>query len=214
VLFNEMVRRARERGWYAGAEETVPGTPLVALIALMARDVLLEMSRRHRAAEKVKRAMGVLKAFASVSVVGVRLDINAEAVTGTADTGILELDLRRLFVTIGALAQLQGVGALFALDEVHAIGNSDLYTFNSALHATAQQELPVAFVGAGLFPSWQGSGPPEEDPQRDAVPADEFDSLLVGLARQNLIAMESTRSQMFGLSSEISLSVPRLAEYL
>lgn len=164
VLVNTLVRKARERGWFVGAQEAIPQTPLPALIALMARDVLMEMSTRHRAADRARRALGILKAFASVSIVGVRLNINTEAVTGTADTGILELDLRRLFVEIGEIAQLQDIGVLFALDEVQTIPHKELRVLHSALHGTAQLGLPVAFLGAGLFPSWQGSGSAEPDP--------------------------------------------------
>ncbi|MEU6669234.1 ATP-binding protein [Streptomyces sp. NPDC046727] len=164
VLFNLMVERARERGWFVGAEEAIPGTQMSALIALMARDVLLEMSTRHRFTDRVRRALGILKAFASVSVAGLRLDINAEAVTGTADTGIIELDLRRLVLEIGEIARLQGIGVLFALDEVHIIPNEDLYALNAALHAAAQRALPVSFLGSGLFPSWQATGAEMADP--------------------------------------------------
>ncbi|MEU1313347.1 ATP-binding protein [Streptomyces cinnamoneus] len=164
VLFNAMVGQARERGWCVGAEEAIPGTELSALVALMARDVLMEMSARHRFADRVRRALGILKAFASVSVAGLRLDINAETVSGTADTGIIELDLRRLIIEIGEIAKLQAVGALFALDEVHIIPNHTLGVLNSALHAAGQHGLPVAFLGSGLFPSWQASGHEVLDP--------------------------------------------------
>jgi len=155
VLLNALVDLARSRGWAVGAEEAIPETPLPALIALLAREVLMEMSSRHRLTDRIKRALGVLKAFASVSVAGVRLDINVDAITGTADTGILELDLRRLFVELGEIAKAHSVGVAFALDEVHTLGPGELSCLHSALHATAQRGLPVAFLGAGLFPSWQ-----------------------------------------------------------
>ncbi|MEV6010800.1 AAA family ATPase [Streptomyces sp. NPDC051976] len=164
-LFNAMTSRAKHRGWYVGAEAAIPDTPLPALIALLAHDVLLAMSARHRAVDRVKRAMGILKAFTSVSVAGIRLDINSEAVTGTADSGILELDLRRLFTEIGEIAQAQSVGVLFALDEVHVLGNDELRVLDSALHRSTQRQLPVAFLGAGLFPSWQGTGLHTFDPR-------------------------------------------------
>jgi hypothetical protein len=155
VLFNALVDLARARGWAVGAEEAVPGAPLPTLVALLAREALLSMSTRHRLTDRIRRALGVLKAFASVSVVGIRLDIDVDAVTGTADTGILELDLRRLLVELGEIAAAQGTGVLFALDEVHTLGQEDLRHLDSALHATAQRGLPVAFLGSGLFPSWQ-----------------------------------------------------------
>ena len=126
----------------------------------------LEMSRRHRVAANVRRVLGILKAFTAVSALGVTLSIDADAVTGAADTGIFSRDLRRLFVEIGELAQQQSVGVIFALDEVHRLDEDDLGDLNSALHQTAQRQLPIAFVGAGLFPSWQRSGREEVDPIR------------------------------------------------
>ncbi|MEV6010786.1 ATP-binding protein [Streptomyces sp. NPDC051976] len=158
VLHNELLRRARNRGWYVAAEEAIAGAPLPALIAVMARDVLLQMRATNRLSDRVKRALGVLKAFVSVSVAGIKLEINTDPVPGTADTGILELDLRRLFVEIGEVARSQGVGVLFALDEVHTLPDAALATVDTAIHGTAQRSLPVAFLGTGLFPSWKGTG--------------------------------------------------------
>ena len=166
VLLNELVKNAQERGWFVASEEVIPGTPLSTLIAVLAHEVLLEMSGRHRAAAKVRRALGVLKAFTAVSALGVSLSIDADAVTGTADTGIFSRDLRHLFIEIGELAKEQSVGVAFALDEVHVLHEGALEDLNSALHQTAQRRLPVVFIGAGLFPSWQKSGDQREDPTR------------------------------------------------
>jgi hypothetical protein len=162
VLLNQLVANAKQRGWFAACDEVIPDTPLSALIALQAHEVLLEMSKRHRIAANVRRVLGVLKAFTAVSALGVTLNIDVDAVTGTADTGIFDRDLRRLFIEIGELAREQSVGVVFALDEVHALAMSELSVLNSALHQTAQRELPVVFIGAGLFPSWQ-NGPDRPD---------------------------------------------------
>jgi hypothetical protein len=164
VLLNELVKNAQQRGWFVASEEVIPGTSLSVLIAVLAHEVLLEMSTRHRVAANVKRVLGILKAFTAVSALGVTLSIDADAVTGTADTGIFSRDLRRLFIEIGELAKQQSVGVVFALDEVHTLNEDELDDLNSALHQTAQRQLPVAFIGAGLFPSWQNSGGQEVDP--------------------------------------------------
>jgi hypothetical protein len=164
VLLNELVKNAKRRGWFVAADEAIPGTSLSALVAILAHEVLLEMSTRHRLAANVRRVLGILKAFTAVSALGVTLSIDVDAVTGTADTGIFSRDLRRLFVEIGELAAQQSVGVLFALDEVHTLAEGELADLNSALHQTAQRQLPVAFIGAGLFPSWQNSGRVGSDP--------------------------------------------------
>jgi hypothetical protein len=156
--------RAQQRGWFTASDEVIPGTSLSALIAVQAHEVLLAMSSRHRIAANVRRVLGILKAFTSVSALGISLTIDVDAVSGTADTGIFSRDLRRLFIEIGQLAKQQGVGVALALDEVHSLLDDELDDLNSALHQTAQRELPVAFIGAGLFPSWQNSGGGESDP--------------------------------------------------
>jgi hypothetical protein len=165
VLLKELVTKAREREWFAASEEVSSSMPLPALVALLAHETLMQMSGKKRAADRVRRALGVLKAFSSVSVLGVKLNIEVEAVTGTADTGMFDRDLRRLFVELGETAREQGVGIVFALDEVHVLAQKELDSLNAALHATAQERLPVAFIGSGLFPSWQ-SGSEKPDPTR------------------------------------------------
>jgi hypothetical protein len=164
VLLNELVRNAQERGWFVASEEVIPGTSLSDLIAVLAHEVLLEMSRKQRVAANVRRVLGVLKAFTAVSALGVTLNIDVDAVTGTADTGIFSRDLRHLFIEIGNLARQQSVGVAFALDEIHTLRERELDDLNSALHQTAQRKLPVVLVGAGLFPSWQKSGSEGDDP--------------------------------------------------
>lgn len=155
VLLNELVAVARERGWVAAKEEVGPSLSLPALIAVMAHESLREMSVRHRTTARLQRAFGVLKAFSAVSALGVTLNIDAGAVAGTADSGLFERDLRQLFVELGETARERGVGVLLAFDEMHALGDRELDSLDAALHRTAQEGLPVAIVGAGLFASWQ-----------------------------------------------------------
>jgi hypothetical protein len=155
VLLNELVGQAQTRGWFTAPEEVTPGSNLPRLAAFMARDVLFEMSARRRFSERVQRALGVLKAFTSVKAFGIELTVDAEAVPGKADTGDLARDLRGLFVELGTLARDHDVGVLFALDEIHALGERELDALHFALHRAAQDNLPIAFVACGLFPSWQ-----------------------------------------------------------
>jgi hypothetical protein len=195
VLLNQLAENARQRGWFVAAEEVIPRSTFSSLIAIMAHEILLEMSRRHRVAANVRRALGILKAFTAVSALGVTLQIDAEAVTGAADTGIFSRDLRRLFIEIGELARQQGVGVTFALDEVHVLSPRELDELNSALHQTAQRSLPVTFLGAGLFPSWQNSGVEQPDPaslssyatRMDTVTYVRLDPLSHDEARQALV---------------------------
>lgn len=164
VLLNTLIDRARERGWFAAVEEVTPGSSLPRLLAFMARDVLFEMSARRRLGDRVQRAFGVLKAFTSVKAFGIEIAIDAEAVPGKTDTGDLARDLRGLFVELGTLARDHGVGVVFGLDEVHVLDERELDALHFALHKAAQDNLPIAFVPCGLFPSWQNGAQKEGSP--------------------------------------------------
>ena len=164
ALFNHLLEAAGGRGWSVGAEEAIPGTDLSALIAVLASEALHSMNRRHRMSAAVKRALGVLKAFTSVSVAGVTLNLDVDAVTGTADTGIFDLDLRRLIIEIGTAAQDSSIGVLLALDEAQVIPQEQFRPLDAALHSVAQRRLPVGFLACGLFPSWQHTGPEKDEP--------------------------------------------------
>jgi AAA ATPase domain len=198
VLLNQLVANAKQRGWFAVSDEVIPDSPLSALIALQAHEVLLEMSKRHRIAAHVRRVLGVLKAFTAVSALGVTLNIDVDAVTGTADTGIFSRDLRYLFIEIGELAREQAVGVIFALDEVHALAPGELSDLNSALHQVAQRQLPVAFIGAGLFPSWQ-NGPDGPDM---LVPSSYPARMVTYLRLEPLAASDSQRALVEPASAE------------
>lgn len=168
AVLNALAAHATSRGWFVAGAEVIPGTPLSDLVAVIAHEVLDTMSRGNRTVERVKRALGVLKAFTAVSALGVSLSIDVDAVRGTADSGILAHDLRRLLVEISELARLQKTGVLFYLDEVHALNQTEFSGLNSALYLTAQLGLPITLASAGLFPSWQsgvhgsrGGGDPE-----------------------------------------------------
>ena len=165
VLLNTLAARARAHGWYVGRTEVIPGAPLSALVALIAHEALREMTRGNVVTEGVKRALGVLKAFTSVSAMGVSLSIDVDAVRGKADTGIFEHDLRQLIAELGQLAKSQGAGFAFVLDEVQALPEREFDALNAALHDASQRQLPVTLVSAGLFPSWQ-SGGDSGDPSR------------------------------------------------
>lgn len=78
VLLRECQRRARSAGWFTTFEEVDPSVPLRQVMALNARDVLFEMSASRRYGDRIKRALGVLKAFTSIGILGVTLKIDAE----------------------------------------------------------------------------------------------------------------------------------------
>ena len=69
---------------------------------------------------------------------------------GLADNGDLEHDLQALFKAAGAAArQAETVIAIF-VDELQYVEEEQLASLITALHRSAQRQLPVGLVGAGL----------------------------------------------------------------
>jgi hypothetical protein len=157
VLLRECDRRAGAAGWFTAYEEVDAQSSLRSVMALTARKVLLEMSASRRYGDRVKRALGVLKAFTSVGILGVSVGIDVEAIKGTADTGLLRRDLLAVFTELGQVVASDSSGVVFFLDELHTLRQSqEMEVLDSVIHAMAQQGLPVTAIGAGVFPTALG----------------------------------------------------------
>lgn len=150
VLLTTFEDMALGRGWFPALSEIRHDTELRPLIARMSRRVLLAMSRAERVKDRVRRALGVLKAFSVRTPEGFELSIDVDALTGTADSGDLEEDLSDLLVELGQAAKDAGSGVIFLLDEIQFLDQRSLEALISALHRIAQRELPLALVGGGL----------------------------------------------------------------
>ena len=160
VLLRECERRAKAAGWFTAFEEVDPDLPLRQVMAFNARDVLFEMSASKRYGDRIKRALGVLKAFTSVGILGVKFNIDAELIPGTADSGVFRRDLLALFRELGQIAASDRSGVVFFLDELHTLrGSEEMAVLDAVIHGMSQDALPVTAVGAGVF-----SGPGYHDP--------------------------------------------------
>src|SRR5271165_1421410 len=102
VLLMEFDVLASEAGWATtDVQEVGTNADFRATFARMAARLLTNMSRRHRAKERIERALAVVKAF-SVAVPGaVELRLDIDAATGMADSGDPEHDLVELLSEIG-----------------------------------------------------------------------------------------------------------------
>jgi hypothetical protein len=151
VLLLEFDVIAREAGW-ASTDVQEVGTQLDFRnsFARMALRLLRSMSLKERMKDRAKRALSVVKAFSASAPGGVKLQIDVDAASGTADTGDIEEDLADLMVEIGEVARAGGVGALFLIDEMQNLDDASLGAISMAFHRLSQKGLPVALVGAGL----------------------------------------------------------------
>ncbi len=151
VLLMEFDVLASEAGWATSDVQEVGSQPdFRVTFARMAARLLTNMSRRHRAGERVERALAVVKAFAVAVPGSVELRLDVVPASGVADSGDPEQDLVELLEEIGRVAQANQMGALFLVDEMQNLDASSLSAICIALQAVSRGALPVAMVGAGL----------------------------------------------------------------
>lgn len=155
VLLNEFEQLGQARGYFGEHVEINEHGDLPARLALAFRRLLLSMDAKKRIGERVRRALGILKAFSVRLPDGPELTIDVEAIPGPADSGDLASDLAALFVEMGEVARDHGSGILFTIDELHFVRRPTLEALVMGLHRAAQLRLPVTLAGAGL-PSLAG----------------------------------------------------------
>jgi hypothetical protein len=151
VLLMEFDVLASEAGWATtDVQEVGSNADFRSTFAGMANRLLMNMSRRHRAKQRIERALAVVKSF-SVGLPGaVSIKLDVDAAAGIADSGDAEQDLAGLFREIGEVAQANQMGALFLIDEMQNLDTPSLSAICMAFQGISRAGLPVAMVGAGL----------------------------------------------------------------
>jgi hypothetical protein len=114
---------------------------------------LLRISRNERAADLARRALRGLAGFAQalkVKYADIEVGLDFEPEPGLADNGDLELDLQALLEAAGQAAKSAGTALAIFIDELQYVEENELAALITALHRTAQRQLPVVMIGAGL----------------------------------------------------------------
>jgi hypothetical protein len=153
VLLREFNHAAREKGWVtSGVVECDEDEDLRRIIAKLCHRALREISKRRKASDSLKRALGVLKAFTFTFEDDAKwhFKIDVDAVTGTADSGDPEVDIVELMVELGSAASDNGNGVVLILDEMQFLDKEDLSLLAKALHQISQELHPIVLAGAGL----------------------------------------------------------------
>jgi len=150
VLLNEYEQLAGGRGFFHQHLEATEGEDLTVQLAAGIRRVLLAMDARRRIGERIRVALGVLKAFSIRLPDGPELSIDVEPVHGPADSGDLATDLAGLFVELGDVARDHKTGVLLTVDELHFVSRHFLEALVMGLHRAAQLRLPITIASAGL----------------------------------------------------------------
>jgi len=150
VLLNEFEQLAEGRGYFHEHIEVNEHGDLPVRLASAFRRVLLAMDARRRIGERVRRSLGILKAFSLRLPGGPEMSIDVDAVYGPADSGDLATDLAGLFVELGEVARDHGTGVLVTIDELHYVGSATLEALVMGLHRASQLRLPMTIAAAGL----------------------------------------------------------------
>ncbi|MBI4235283.1 ATP-binding protein [Candidatus Peregrinibacteria bacterium] len=150
VLLNTFNDIAEANSFKTAKTEITHETNFRHLMARLFRRTLLALSPMERLKDQAKKALSVLKAFAIKTPGGMELSLDAEAISGLADSGNLEEDLTDLLVTAGEAAKAHNSGIILLIDEVQFLEKPDFEALISALHQVTQKNLPLSLVGAGL----------------------------------------------------------------
>lgn len=154
VLLTRFRERAEESGW-AVTELEVSKHDDAAFrreLALDLRRALFAIAPKEKWRDRVRRAASALRAFTlSVDPDGnLTAGMDADAIAGLADSGMLAADLADVMVTMGEAARDHDTGVVILLDEVQFLSRQQLEAVIMALHRTVQRSLPITLVGAGL----------------------------------------------------------------
>lgn len=153
VLLDRIRSDAEDGGATTVAIESPEQRSLPASLAPPLRNALIRMSRRKAAAAAALRALRTLKSFAGALKMRYRdleVSLDFEPEPGAADYGDLEMDLIDLLEAVGRAAQSANTCAALFIDELQYVKQEELAALVAALHRTAQRQLPVALIAAGL----------------------------------------------------------------
>jgi hypothetical protein len=153
VLLDRMRDDAEASGIHTIRVEAPESRSLPAILAPQLRQALLRLSRIAQAKELAQRALRGLAGFAKalkVKYQDIEVGLDLEPEPGLADNGDLEHDLQALLEVTGIAAKAAGTALVIFVDELQYVEEEELAALITALHRTAQRNLPVVLVGAGL----------------------------------------------------------------
>ncbi|MDE0125967.1 MAG: ATP-binding protein [Bryobacterales bacterium] len=153
VLLLKISDYARSRGILVTEVEAPESRSLPAMLAPGLRLAMIRLARKSRGQDLARRALRGLAGFVGalkVKYQDIEVGLDFEPEPGLADNGDLELDLQALLESVGEACAGAGTGLAMFVDELQYVPEADLAALIVALHRTAQRQLPVTLVGAGL----------------------------------------------------------------
>jgi hypothetical protein len=153
VLLDQLRKDAEATGIHAMRIEAPESRSLPAILAPQLREALLHLSLDEKARDMSRRALRGLAGFVKALKIkynDIEVGLDYEPEPGLADNGDLEHDLQALLEVAGEAAAHSGTVLAMFVDEMQYVAEPELAALITALHRSAQQQLPVMLVGAGL----------------------------------------------------------------
>lgn len=153
VLLDRMRDDAQAAGIHTLRIEAPESRSLPAMLAPQLRQALLQLSRTEKAKQLATKALRALAGFAKAlkaTYADIEVGLDFEPEPGLADNGDLEHDLQALLEAAGAAAKHADTALAIFVDELQYVEEDQLAALITALHRTAQRNMPVVLVGAGL----------------------------------------------------------------
>ena len=153
VLLTRIAQETEARGFVVVSIEAPEKRSLPALLIPSLRTALLKLDRMALAGDLAKKALKALGGFVGAMKMkyeDIEFGVDLGSDPGVADSGDLEYDLIDLFVEVGRAAKEKHTAVVFFIDELQYVAEEQFASLITALHKCAQDQLPVALIGAGL----------------------------------------------------------------
>lgn len=156
VLLSEFARIARSKGWITAKIEADPRVPLRGALSDALHDDLVDLATPgvgKRVLKALKTAMSFKAAVSADGTWSFGLDLS-DAPGGGADTGDVDVDVRKLLRDLAGAAEAQDVGLCILIDEAQDLGSDELSAICSGVHRANQDgdRLLVAMAGLPRLP--------------------------------------------------------------
>lgn len=152
VLLNRFGDEALRRRWVVVEHELTAKGDLLAVVARLSRQALLEVRPPGGGlGAGGRRLVGLLRAMeVRYEIAGLGFALPAVAEDTSVASGDVTHDLTELLVAVGTAAQEADRGVVILFDELQFAPVEPLGALVAALHKVAQHNLPLTLVAAGL----------------------------------------------------------------
>lgn len=153
VLLDRIGLLAEKDGMRVLRIEAPENRSLPSILAPQLRLALLKLSTISKAKELAQKGLRALAGFAKalkLKYQDIEVGLDFEPEPGLADNGDLESDLQELLAASGEAARAAETAIVILIDELQYVTEHELGALITALHKTAQRQLPVIMIGAGL----------------------------------------------------------------